>query len=85
MIDDIPQEPGYIKRRLHRDWLLASSDWTQLADSPLDDDIKTEWKKYRQLLRDFDFMDDQGEFPLKPGETRIEPVTPSPTPLPEGL
>jgi hypothetical protein len=32
--------------------LLDGSDWTQVADSPLSDDIKEEWKIWRQNLRD---------------------------------
>ena len=37
--------------RAERDILLGSSDWTQGADSPLDN--KAEWATYRQELRDF--------------------------------
>ena len=35
-----------------RDSLLASSDWTQIPDSPLTETKKTEWQVYRQQLRD---------------------------------
>lgn len=35
-----------------RDYYLAASDWTQVADSPLSDAKKTEWATYRQALRD---------------------------------
>ena len=35
-----------------RDILLRESDWTQFTDSPLTDSKKTEWKTYRQQLRD---------------------------------
>ena len=38
--------------RTERDTLLVSSDWTQQADSPLDDGAKTSWTTYRQELRD---------------------------------
>lgn len=38
--------------RLERDDLLAQSDWTQVADSPLTDAKKAEWVIYRQALRD---------------------------------
>lgn len=31
---------------------LISSDWTQVADSPLSSSKKTEWAIYRQALRD---------------------------------
>tara|TARA_R100000231_G_C5320067_1_gene163135 strand:- start:939 stop:1400 length:462 start_codon:yes stop_codon:yes gene_type:complete len=35
-----------------RNDLLFASDWTQLSDAPLSDAKKTEWKTYRQALRD---------------------------------
>ncbi|WP_316899222.1 tail fiber assembly protein [Pseudodesulfovibrio indicus] len=35
-----------------RDLRLALSDWTQLADCPLDEGEKTAWAAYRQELRD---------------------------------
>ena len=38
--------------RESRNDLLFSSDWTQLSDAPLTDAKKTEWKTYRQALRD---------------------------------
>jgi hypothetical protein len=34
--------------RLRRNALLVDSDWTQLADAPVDQDA---WKNYRQVLR----------------------------------
>jgi hypothetical protein len=43
--------------RSKRDELLAASDWTQFADSPLTDEKKKEWQTYRQALRD---MPDKG-------------------------
>ncbi len=36
--------------RLARDARLAASDWTQLADAPVD---RAAWAAYRQALRDF--------------------------------
>lgn len=35
-----------------RNGLLAESDWTQAADSPLSNEKKSEWVVYRQELRD---------------------------------
>lgn len=32
--------------------LLFESDWTQVADAPLTDAVKEEWRTYRQALRD---------------------------------
>lgn len=43
--------------RTKRGMLLAASDWTQFADSPLNDEKKKEWQVYRQALRD---MPDKG-------------------------
>ena len=39
--------------RSERNGKLASSDWTQGADSPLAAAKQTEWATYRQELRDF--------------------------------
>jgi len=38
--------------RSQRDGLLTASDWTMVTDSQLSDSKKTEWKTYRQKLRD---------------------------------
>lgn len=51
-------------RRRRRDQLLAASDWTQLPDSPLSEDDRTEWAIYRQALRDLDM--DGTSWPLAP-------------------
>lgn len=40
------------KVRFERDELLSESDWTVLPDSPLSTSKVTEWKTYRQALRD---------------------------------
>jgi len=40
------------KLRNIRNNRLASSDWTQVSDSPLSDAKKQEWATYRQSLRD---------------------------------
>ena len=38
--------------RGYRNVLLNSCDWTVISDSPLSDSKQTEWKTYRQSLRD---------------------------------
>lgn len=38
--------------RAQRDTLLSACDWTQMADSPLDEETKAAWAAYRQELRD---------------------------------
>jgi len=43
--------------RSKRDALLAKSDWTVLPDSPLTTAKKTEWKTYRQALRDISLQE----------------------------
>ncbi len=47
--------------RAERDKMLMASDWTQLADSTLNDEDMALWKSYRQTLRD---MPQQVGFPL---------------------
>ena len=52
-----------------RNILLRESDWTQFTDSPLTDSKKTEWKTYRQNLRDLPATASDPEnaaFPTKP-------------------
>lgn len=41
-----------LKNLTRRHSLLKASDWTQLPDSPLSSDKKTEYQTYRQALRD---------------------------------
>ena len=48
--DEVPTEWWAERMRLHRDRLLKASDWTQVADSPVD---RQAWATYRQALRDF--------------------------------
>jgi len=38
--------------RAERDSLLAATDWTQGSDTPLTDEVKSEWAVNRQSLRD---------------------------------
>ena len=44
--------------RSERNALLASTDWTQSADSPLTDADKATWATYRQELRDITLQAD---------------------------
>ena len=48
--ETIPEEWLLERMRIHRDRLLAESDWTQLPDAPVD---RQAWADYRQALRDF--------------------------------
>ena len=57
--DDLSDWEGMNKRaiinsyRLHRDELLAQTDWTQTVDCPLDIHKKEMYRAYRRFLRDF--------------------------------
>jgi len=55
-----------VATRIHRDALLAASDWTQLPDVPLS--TKSTWAAYRQALRDITNQPDQLaiEWPVQP-------------------
>jgi hypothetical protein len=44
-----------------RNYLLLLSDWTQLPDSPLSEEKKTEWTTYRQGLRDLPASNSEAE------------------------
>lgn len=48
--DDVPAEWWVERMRVHRDRLLAESDWTQAADDPTGN--AAAWAVYRQALRD---------------------------------
>jgi hypothetical protein len=54
--------------RAQRDRLLSASDWTQVADAPVD---KAAWAEYRQALRDFPQSEGfpNVDFPKNPDET----------------
>ena len=49
--DEILQE-GWFSVRTIRDGRLKQSDWTQVPDSPLSAEKRSEWQMYRQKLRD---------------------------------
>ena len=40
-----------VSNRNKRNQLLSDSDWTQVPDSPLTDEVKTSWATYRTALR----------------------------------
>ena len=58
--------------RKKRDDLLSSSDWTQMNDSPLTNELKTAWATFRQELRDVTDLDawpnlaDPEDWPVSP-------------------
>jgi len=47
--EQLPQDKAAANVRGYRDNLLSSSDWTQVADAPVD---RAAWATYRQALRD---------------------------------
>ena len=49
-IEELQEDWWTERMRLHRDRLLKESDWTQVADAPVDQQA---WATYRQALRDF--------------------------------
>lgn len=53
---EVESERAWAAVRVERDRLLAASDWTQVADAPVDASV---WASYRQALRDVpqDFAD----------------------------
>tara|TARA_B100000029_G_scaffold209096_3_gene206927 strand:+ start:1510 stop:2391 length:882 start_codon:yes stop_codon:yes gene_type:complete len=58
--------------RLARDFLLDETDWTQIADAPIDADLKAQYVLYRQKLRELtdsdEFVNDteNTKFPISP-------------------
>lgn len=47
-----PAQASWHEIKATRNRLLAQSDWTQAADSPLSAEKRAEWATYRQALRD---------------------------------
>lgn len=66
--DDEVSDEVYLARLRHwRNIELVNTDWTQVADAPVD---KNAWAEYRQALRDlFNDIDSirDKELPVKPG------------------
>lgn len=53
-LQQLAEDKAAANMRGYRDKLLADSDWTQVADAPVD---KTAWATYRQALRDVSIQD----------------------------
>lgn len=51
--DSPPVDQAMNNVRSYRNQLLSESDWTQIADSPLNDTQRAQWRAYRQALRDY--------------------------------
>jgi len=49
VVDDTPTDEEIYAARQERNALLVASDWTQVADAPVD---RAAWAAYRQELRD---------------------------------
>lgn len=63
----------WLSVRTIRDGRLKQSDWTQVPDSPLTADQRSEWQMYRQKLRDI--TDDYAH--VTSGDQVVFPVSPS--------
>ena len=50
---DLSPEDYIVKLRKNRDEVLSLTDFTQIADCPIDNEIKKIFREYRQYLRDF--------------------------------
>jgi hypothetical protein len=65
-LSDDPTEKLFKRIRKWRDAELVKSDWTQIADAPVD---KAAWATYRQALRDLPASNSNPrliELPVKP-------------------
>jgi hypothetical protein len=63
---DATNEQKWEQIRNWRNYELARTDWTQVADAPVD---KAAWATYRQALRDLPVqggLADAAEFPVAP-------------------
>lgn len=74
----IAMQPTEAEVRAQRDKLLAETDWTQVADAPIDSATRSAMRIYRQLLRD---VTEQEGFPVSivwPEMPVIVKATPEP-------
>jgi hypothetical protein len=62
--DEIRAQEALEALRRERNIKLAMSDWTQLPDSPLNEEQKVAWAEYRQALRDI--TETNAEWPIQP-------------------
>ena len=75
-VEELPQTEEEV--RAQRDKLLAETDWTQVADAPIDSATRSAMRVYRQLLRD---VTEQEGFPANvvwPEMPVIVKATPEP-------
>lgn len=66
----IPPPDPATQAILARDALLQESDWTQLPDVPMTDELRDQWRVYRQDLRDITSQPgfpNNINWPIKPG------------------
>jgi hypothetical protein len=70
-IEPIPVPDDYVweRLRLKRNALLAASDWTQVADAPVDTQA---WAEYRQALRDIPSVTDDPRLAVWPVAPEME-------------
>ena len=65
-----PKEEWVLREKAERNSLLAKSDSMVVSDRGMSESKLTEWKTYRQKLRDFDFssydIGDEITWPTKP-------------------
>jgi hypothetical protein len=70
--DEIRAKEALEALRRERNIKLAMSDWTQLPDSPLNEEQKVAWAEYRQALRDIPntgvFEQNLIQWPQPPGD-----------------
>jgi len=79
IVEDAPIEytESMIQNKIDNKWnqirsirnqYLSDCDWTQLSDSPLTTEQKTDWAEYRQELRDVTLQEDPFNivWPIKP-------------------
>ena len=64
--DDVDENSKNQMARFHRDKLLTESDFSQMADVPMTDEKRAEWRIYRQQLRD---LPSHPDFPNPPAPT----------------
>ena len=72
-LEDIPVEQLWKNIRQERDRRLAEVDWIFSTDYHIPDQLRDEWTRYRQALRDLPSLTEDPENPVWPEKPTVNP------------
>ena len=72
-LEDIPVEQLWKNLRQERNQRLAEVDWIFSTDYHIPDQLRDEWTRYRQALRDLPSLTEDPENPVWPEKPTVNP------------